>query len=156
MEIGTIAAAAQLADMGCRGLFGIYRFLKNMKDVPRSLLLVLEDLGHFSSLMTDLQSVLNNHDPRLSNVSPEQLDRMTRILGSTGNVCNEIEKSLATCLPLKDSTKTSKVWRAFVSTKKETDIVKKCDRLEKLKHDLTLELQTQGLMLLSSVKYDRH
>ncbi|KAH6624174.1 hypothetical protein B0J18DRAFT_169919 [Chaetomium sp. MPI-SDFR-AT-0129] len=152
MEIGTIAAAAQLADMGCRGLFGIYRFLKNMKDVPTRLLLLLEDLGHFSSLMTDLQSVLSNHDPRLSNLSPEQLDRITRILDSTANVCNELEKSLTTCLPPRDLTRTSRVWRAFVSIKKEADIAKQCDRLERLKHDLARELQTQGLILLSSVK----
>jgi hypothetical protein len=152
MELGGIAAAAQFVDLGCRSLFGVYRFIKNLKDVPADLLVTLEDFGHFSNLMHDLQSALETDDPRMRNLTPEQLGRVSRILDSTGQVCTQLEQSLAACRPSSTSSRTSKAWRALVSVKKESDIRKQCERLERLKHDLNRELQSCELALLSSVK----
>lgn len=56
MEFGIVAAAAQFVDLGCRSLFGLYRFLKQIRDVPNDLLRTLQDLSHFLELMTKLQS----------------------------------------------------------------------------------------------------
>ncbi|KAK4034404.1 hypothetical protein C8A01DRAFT_39130 [Parachaetomium inaequale] len=152
MELGCIASAAQVVDLGCRSLFGVYRFVKNLKDVPADLLVTLQDLGHFSSLMNDLQSALKTDDPRMRNLTPEQLGRVTRILDSTGQVCTQLEQLLAACRPSNASSRASKAWRALVSVKKEGDIMKRCERLERLKHDLNRELQSCELALLSSVK----
>jgi hypothetical protein len=154
MDLGTIAAAAQFVDLGCRSLFAVYRFVKDLKDVPADLLLTLEDLGHFSGFMEELQSAIKTGDARLRSLAPAQLGRATRILDSTGEVCRQLEGLLAPCRPsaTASQTRASKTWRALVSVKREKDIVKKCERLERLKHDLGRELQHCELALLSSVK----
>ncbi len=152
MELGSIAAAAQFLDLGCRSLFGIYRFVKDLKDVPADLLQTLQDLERVASFMTDLQDEINTDGQRLRTLSPTQLDRTTQILDTTGDVFRELETLLAPCRPAASSSRTSKVWRAFVSIKRERDIVKKCERLERLKHDLNRELQNCELTLLSSMK----
>ena len=87
MELGTIAAAVQFVDLGCRSLFAVYRFVKDLKDVPADLLLTLEDLSHFSGFMDELQAAIKTNDLRLESLTPAQLDRATRILDSTGEVC---------------------------------------------------------------------
>ncbi len=142
MELGTIAAAVQFVDLGCRSLSAIYRFVKDLKDVPVNLLLTLEDLSHFSGFMDELQTAIKTNDPRFRSLTPAQLDRATRILDSTGEVYRQLEALLAPCRPsaVTPQTKTSKAWRAFVSVKREKDIVRKCERLERLKHDLDREL----------------
>ena len=152
MELGSIAAAAQFVDLGCRSLFGVYRFIKDLKDVPADLLQTLEDLERVAGFMIDLKDDIDNDGERLRSLNPTQLDRTTRILDTTGEVCRELEMLLAPCRPSATPSRTSKVWRAFVSVKRERDIIKKCERLERLKHDLNRELQNCELTLLSSMK----
>ena len=152
MELGTIASAAQFVDLGCRSLFGVYRFLKDLRDVPGDLLLVLEDLSHFLEFMHELQLAISNRDPRLRNLETRQLERIAHILDSTGEACQQLEELLAPCRTSPGTSSTQKVWRAFVSVKRESEIIKKCDRLERLKHDLNRELQNSGLALLASVR----
>lgn len=156
MDLGSIAAAVQFVDLGCRSLFGIYRFIKDLNDVPAELLLLFEDLGHFLSLVGELQSAVKPESgvppQHLSNLAPAQLERIARILNSTGQVCRQLEQALTPCRPSVGASKAKAAWRAVVSVKRERGIVKKCERLERLKHDLTRELQNSGLALLSSVK----
>ena len=144
MELGTIAAAAQFVDMGCRSLFGVYRFVKNLKDVPADLVAALEDLGHFASLMHDLQSALESDNLRLRKLGLGQLDRVGKILDSTGQVCSQLEQLLAPCCLPPNASRSTRAWRALVSVKKEQDIIKICERLERLKHDLNRELRTSN------------
>jgi hypothetical protein len=65
MELGSIAAAAQFVDLGCRSLFGIYRFIKDLKDVPADLLQTLEDLERVAGFMIDLKDDIDNDGERL-------------------------------------------------------------------------------------------
>jgi hypothetical protein len=156
MELGTVAAAAQFVDLGCRSLFAVYRLIKDLKDVPADLLFTLDDLGHFSGLMDDLRSALERNDPRLQSLTPAQLQRIARILDSTANICKQLEELLAPCCSTPGTSRTRRLWRALVSVKTESDIVKRCERLERLKHDLNRELQNCELAMLSSVKYVDH
>jgi hypothetical protein len=128
-----------------------YRFIKDLKDVPANLLFTLDDLAHFSCLMDDLRSALDTDDPRLHNLTPAQLQRIARILDSTANICQQLEELLALCFSAPDHSRTKRLWRALVSVKRETDIIKRCERLERLKDDLNRELQNCELALLSSV-----
>lgn len=153
--LGAIAAAVQVVDLSCRSLFATYRLVKDLKDVPAVLLLTLQDLGPFLGLMDELQSALATDDLRLRGFTVNQLDRTTKILDSTGQVCRELEQLLAPCVPPSSPPswpRVSRAWRALVSVKTEADIIEKCERLERLKHDLNRELQNSGLSLLSSVK----
>lgn len=152
MELGTIASAAQVVDLGCRSLLGMYRFVRSLKDAPKDLLNTFEDLRAFTSLLSDFQLALQTKDPRLLNLSSQQLDRVSLILHSAGQVCGQLDQVLAECLPLANTSKAGKAWRALVSLKKEADIMKRCERLERLKHDLNRELQNHELHLLSTVK----
>ncbi|KAK4118305.1 hypothetical protein N657DRAFT_606433 [Parathielavia appendiculata] len=156
MELGTVAAAAQFVDLGCRSLFGAYRFLKDLKDVPANLLFTLDDLGHFSGLMDDLRSAIEKADPRLRGITPTQSQRVTRILDSTADICKQLKELLAPCCPPagSSSSRSRKLWRALISVKREIDIVNRCERLERLKHDLNRELQSCDLAMLTSVKSD--
>ncbi len=154
MDIGTIAAAAQFLDLSCRSVFALYRFVKDLKDVPADLLLIINDLEYFTEFADELQSAIKTDDPRLRSLTPAQLARVNRILRSAGEVCTQLEKLLTPCRPATAASrsKASKAWRAFVSVKNEKDIIKKCERLERLKSDLSRELQNNELAMLSSVR----
>lgn len=144
--VGSVAAAAQLAELGCRSLFSIYRFIKDLQDVPNDLLLTLQDLSRFVELMADLRPDDSSINRALRTLPKSQLDRITRIFNCIGDVCTELEELLAPCLPTASRSIVKRAWRALISVNNESAIVKKCERLERLKQDLSCELQL-------SVKY---
>ena len=120
--------------------------------MPAELVLTLRDLGHFLDFMGELQSALRTDNSAFRGLPPSRLNRIASILDDTREVCQQLEQQLEPCRPAAGASLTRKAWRAIVSVKIESDIIKTCDRLERLQQDLNRELQNCGLALLSSVK----
>lgn len=150
--LSTIAAATQFADLACRSLVRFYRFVKDLSDVPKELLVIMQDLDHFSEVMDELRLAIQRNDPRVRGLSPAQLHRLTRTLDLTYQTCRDLDSVLQPCGLVLSSSKRARVWGALVSVGREKDILRRVKRLECLKNDLYRDLQSSGLVMLSSLK----
>lgn len=151
--LGSIAAAIGLTDACLRTLVSIYGMAVDLKEVPKRLRDVHHDVQSLSCFVADMQSEVSQANGMLSRAGPTQLQRLDDVLKATALCAVELTTILASVVPTALSSRAQRAWRTVVSLSKQKDIMKECDRLERLKHELQLELQSVGISMAHSAKY---
>ena len=142
--VGVAASAAQLADFGAGSLLGLIRTLKALKEAPERLKILLDDLEHSSRFVEchrlRLRNIKSASDVKLS-APLTQPDSLNSVLDSADAAMLDLKYVLQPLVHNQThQSLRSKTWRAIISVQSEKKILRKAERLEKLKHELTREL----------------
>jgi hypothetical protein len=151
--LASIAAAIGLADAGLRTLVSIYGMAVDLKEVPKRLSDMHQDVQILRDFVADMQSEVSRASGMLTRASPTQLQRLDDAFKATALCAVELTRILASAVPAASSSRAQRAWCAVVSLSKQKEIMKECDRLERLKHELQLELQSVGIAMAHSTKY---
>ncbi|KAF2453668.1 hypothetical protein BDY21DRAFT_123690 [Lineolata rhizophorae] len=147
--VGIAGSSVQFADVGCRALLGTLKFLKSLRDIPRRMETLLQDIDKFVLRISGLQSEIRRPDSTLfSQISAAQRQRLEVVVQDAYQTVEDLQTAL---IPLGrhttpgSHTKVKKAWRAVMSVKEEDKIKEMLERIERLYRDVTVELQRTGL-----------
>ena len=149
--VGSLAAAIQVADAGFSSLLKVYAFVKGTKNVPKRLHNVFHDLENSQSLLAELQQGVLQPQSRFA-VTTNQSQRLITILNATASCSQNLSATLNKSLPASNDTRPRRAWRALALVAREDDFIRECDRLQRLKQDLQIELQNIGVAMIKAAK----
>lgn len=149
--VGGVAASLQLADAGFRSLIQIYGVVRDATEVPRKLQDIFYDVENFRILLCELQAETSRLGSKLA-LAPVQSQRLASTLQATASCTNALSRSLEKVLPTSADSKFKRAWRALATLPREEGILKECDRLQKLKQDIQMELHMIGIKLIDLTK----
>lgn len=153
MEIvGGIAATIQLADAAFRSLVKIYSVVQDAKELPQKLRDTLHDVENFRLLLQELQEEASRPGSKLA-AAPVQSQRLANTLEATSTCSYTLAESIEKALPGPSNSKLKRAWRALVTLPKEDAILRECERLQKFKQDIQMELQIIGITVAHLTKY---
>jgi len=124
----------------------------DLKEVPKRLHDVSHDVQTLRSFVADIQRELSQSNEPARQVSQSQLQRLSKTLKSTALCATELTGVLVSVMSSAGSSRTQRAWRAVVSLSKQKEVLLECDRLERLKQELQLELQALGVAGIHSVR----
>lgn len=150
--VGGVAAALQLADVALQSLINIYSVARDMKEVPKKLHELCCDLERFAGLLANLGKEAAQPESRFTRAPAWQVQGLVTSLKAATACSDTLKASLAKALPSRDDSKLKRTWRAFASLPREHDIFVQCDRLQRLKLDIQLDLQSIGISLINLAK----
>lgn len=149
--VGGVAAAIQLADAGFRSLVKVYSVVRDAAELPRKLQDTFHHVENFRLLLQELQEEATRPGSKLA-TAPAQSQRLANTLEETSKCSNELAKNIEKALPGPSESKLKRAWRALVTLPKEEAIFRDCERLQRFKQDIQMELQIIGITVTHLTK----
>lgn len=151
--LAVAAAAVQFLDVGARLLLVLSRVCTDLRHVPREIEDTVQELKEFLQLVRLLDS-----DIRAPNTGPAStlngalaaahIDHATSLLSQCIIQAQQLEETLSPLVLKANDHAIRKAWRAVVALKTEKEILRKWDRLQRLKASLCVWYNHTSLLLL--------
>jgi hypothetical protein len=138
--IGVSAAAVQFVDTGWRAFLALSQLCSDLRHAPRRVQTASRHLEATVEVVRSIQTLTNS-------VSPAQDQAITSLIEQALDQANQLEGIIASATPVLDEGRLKRGWRAFVTAKKEEDILQRCQMLEGLKATLILRLGEMGIVI---------
>ncbi|KAI0446382.1 hypothetical protein F4803DRAFT_41754 [Xylaria telfairii] len=142
--IGGLASGIQLVSMGAQALLVTIKLIKDLKNVPQRLVVLLNDVD---DSISRLCYSCNAGSQLFRMLDPHQLDRLARTATALYPALQDIHKLLEPLVNDKQGRKTSvhRLWNSILCLKMEKDLSEKLKRLDRLNMEVVRELGTVGL-----------
>jgi hypothetical protein len=138
--IGVSAAAVQFVDTGWRAFLALSRLCSDLRHAPRRVRSASRHLEATIEVVRSVQTLTNS-------VPPAQNQAITSLTQQALEQAKQLESIVASVTPALQEGKIKRGWRAFVTAKKEEDILQRCQVLEGLKATLVLRLGEMGIVI---------
>jgi N-terminal domain on NACHT_NTPase and P-loop NTPases len=138
--IGVSAAAVQFVDTGWRAFLALSQLCSDLRHAPRRVQTASRHLEATVEVVRSIQTLMNS-------VPPAQNQAITSLIEQALDQANQLEGIIASVSPTVDEGRLKRGWKAFVTAKKEEDILKRCRTLEGLKTTLDLRLGEMGIVI---------
>ena len=154
--VGLAAGAVQFADVGFRALIGMIKLLKRLKETPKQMTDLLQDLDKSIQRIQALRNTIQQPDSLFTHLSITQIHRVTTTLDDACQAATDLQHVLE---PLFRQSNTSKhswarnTWRSAVSVSMETEIAAKIARIKWLNSEVMSEMQISGLEMQAKLEY---
>jgi hypothetical protein len=151
--LGAAAAAAQFVDVGWKVVISLSRLISDLKQATKKVKVAaqkLEQLVHHVQLMQeDIQTLaFRDATTQSKRFSDGHLDAITALLGECADEAATLDNLLNKLIPGQHERAIQRSWKAIVSVKKETEILERCAKLDRLKLSLNLWFSHSSLILL--------
>jgi hypothetical protein len=142
--ISGLTAGVQLVSTVAQALLATIKLIRDLKDVPERLALLL---GEVEDSISRLCNSCNAGSNIFRNLDPSQLDRLSRSASALYPALQEIHDML---VPLMSNSRDKGrsvcgLWKSLVSLKVEKELLEKLQRLNRLNMEMIRELGTIGL-----------
>ncbi|RWA10455.1 hypothetical protein EKO27_g4649 [Xylaria grammica] len=142
--VGGLAAGIQLVSMGAQALLVTIKLVKDLKDVPQRLLVLLNDVD---DSISRLCYSCNAGSQLFRMLDPPQLDRLAKTATALYPALQDIHKLLEPLVGDRQGQKTPvrRLWNSILSLKVQKELAEKLKRLDRLNMEVVRELGTVGL-----------
>ncbi|KAI5468038.1 hypothetical protein BGZ63DRAFT_450072 [Mariannaea sp. PMI_226] len=151
--LGAGAAAVQLAEFGAKGLIGIIRLAKDLRNVPNRLKILLTDVEKALQRIEALHGALQ--DPASTMVTQLQASQVEALRVLVADAHSTIEcvyqklRHISEPKVQANLGSVRRAWRAMVSLKLEQELEKKLEKIQRINTDLTRQLQVATIEMQS-------
>lgn len=147
--VGLAAGAVQFADVGSRALLGMIRVLKDLKQTPKRMAELLQDLDMSLQRIYALHNELQQHPSSMfSQLDAVQRQRIADCINTAYQATSSLRVTLDPLFRTQNATSRDwigRAWRSVVSVTIEKDIEQKVVRIERIKGEVMRELQLANL-----------
>lgn len=146
--LGAVAAACQLAELAAKGAIKGTRLLKSLKDMPAKLTDLLAVVQTSKNNMVQLRDHLTQQT-LMGLLTQSQLQSFRDDIDTAYKAAEELETSLESLLgPMKHDLKGIKrLWRDVISLKREGEIKKSFETIQRRNEQIYRELSSLQLTL---------
>ena len=154
--IGLAAGAVQFADVGGRGFLGLIELLKRLKDTPKRMTELFQDVDKSIQRIYALRSAMQQPTSLFMNLSNQQIQRMTSIVEDAHQATVDLQLGLEPLFrkPLVSwDSWPKRAWRSVVSIHMERSVAEKINRIQRLNVEIMGEMQLFDLDIGADLKY---
>lgn len=146
--IGVGAATLQLVDRTVTTLFGIIKLIRNLRDIPQRLEILLGDVEKAVHRVNSLQSALQDPTSRIvSQLQVSQAAALQALVHDARSAITDVYQKLQLVFgpQAQTGTKLKRAWRAVVSIEFEKELERKLERIQRINDELTRQLQVASV-----------
>ena len=137
-ELGLIASAVQLVDVGGRLLISLSQLVSNVRDAPKKILILQQEVVEIEALTQLIRA-----NPNITAQSNSSLD--VSILSNATETIQRLQRILDKLKITPNDCTSQKVWKTVVSVKKEKALEALCRELERHKSTLLIWSEKNNL-----------
>lgn len=150
------ALTVQFADVGGRALLGMIRLLKDLKETPKRMVKLLQDVDKSVQRICSLQNAIQQPASLFTDLSTTQIQRLTGRVDDAYHATVQLQHSLEPLFRKNNSAVhewAKKGWRSIISIQIERSIAENVARTERLNREVLSELQLIDLEMGANIKY---
>lgn len=154
--VGLAAGAVQFADIGVHTLIGMVKLLKRLKESPKRMAELLDDVDRSIQRIHALRDAIQHPNSLFTHLSPTQFQRVMANVDDANQANIDLQNTLE---PLFRKGKIARrdwvkiAWRSVVSVSMEHRITEKFTRIEWLNQEIMSEMQLTGLEMQAKLEY---
>ena len=137
-ELGVIASAVQLVDVGGRLLISLSRLVSNVRDAPNKILVLQQEVEQIEALV---RLIRTNPDVVAQSSSPLDVS----ILSNAVEAIEQLQRILDELNIAPNDRVPRRVWKGLLSVKKEKALEALCRELERHKSTLIVWFEKNNL-----------
>lgn len=160
--LGAVAAGTQLFDLAATALLKTVRLVKDLRDVPQKMAVLLADVEKSTTRVQYIFSVVLQPGSKvLEQLNATQADNLTKAATELQQAMNDVNVILTPLVGTQTSGKSKlpqRIWRAVVAVKVEKDVTEKLERVGRLNNEVTQQLGITNveLQVAASVTAGNH
>lgn len=140
--LGVGAGALQIFDISVKVVLISIRFLRSLRDAPKQILELSQDVDKSITRLLDLEQRLQrSNEPLVQNTSAAQLGRLQAVVSESHEAINHLHDTLQRVASVPTDSWGKKKWKAVVSVHLEQEITRHLRRIQR--QDLELQRQLQ-------------
>lgn len=144
--IGLAASSIQLAEFGVHVLLGIIKVAKDLKDLPKRLKELLDDVKKSIQRTCSLRDSLQDPASTFAKgITSDQATSLRTVVEDGYQAALALQKKLDRRFGSSPAGKLSRAWRAIVSLDMEKDVEERMRRIIRLNDEITRQLQVASL-----------
>lgn len=146
--LGAVGFTVQFADAGGRALLGMIQLLKDLKDTPKQMAELLEDLESSVQRMESLKDTMRQSTNLCTHLSITQIQRVSRVVDDAYQATLDLSQTLEPLFQRKNMMThglARKAWRSVVSVQEEKMVTKRTARIKRLNSEVLGAMQLVGL-----------
>ncbi|KAL0930463.1 uncharacterized protein CTRU02_214538 [Colletotrichum truncatum] len=154
--LGSVAASFQLVEVAAKTLLGTLKFVRELRDIPRKTAAQLDDVDRSTERVRYMcTSVLGAGSVAVDNVDSAILARLSTCADGLRSALDEAQGMLKPLVDGYDAAKNKPVrrlWNAVVSTTRESSILDRLQKIDKLNLEMVGELQIAGFAVQADIR----
>lgn len=154
--VGLAAGAVQLADVSVRALMGMVMLLKRLRETPKRMVELLQDVDKSIQRIHALRNALQQPNSLFTHLSVAQFQRVMGIVDDAHQATIELQHALEPLFRkgnIAGHGWAKNTWRSVVSVSMEPRIAQKITRIKWLNGEVMSEMQLTGLEMHAYLEY---